>query len=111
MFDEELGAPPEDPIGFRRFVDDIGGVWKGSKEDFICWSDRVNEGLKRYGLSIKDTPEDKWELNPPGSYTVFLDIKFEFDDELGVYTNANIKKTDARALLTSSQITLNKHSP
>ena len=33
------------------------------------------------------------------SITVFLDIKFRFDDQIGLVTDINIKKTDARAYL------------
>ena len=49
-----------------------------------------------YGLSIKEKLEEKWDINPPGEYTVFLDIKFTFDNVKGLLTDVNIKNTDAQ---------------
>ena len=46
-----------------------------------------------------DKPEATWDFNQPGQYTVFLDIKFNFDNINGLLTDVNIKKTDARVYL------------
>ena len=90
---------PKDLLGIKRFVDDIGGVWTGSVENFVRWSDHVNHKLQEYGLSIKEKAEDSWDINPPGVHTVFLDIKYTFDESNGLVTDVNIKKTDARVYL------------
>jgi hypothetical protein len=90
---------PEELLGLKRFVDDICGLWTGSRESFELWSDRVNEELRVYGLSIKDKSETVWDFNEPGQDTVFLDIRFNFDANVGLLTDVNIKKTDARVYL------------
>jgi len=92
--------PAPELLAFRRFIDDIAGLWAGTEESFINWSDRINAKLQTdFGLSIKDNPSEAWDFNNPDSFTVFLDIKFRFDEQAGLVTDINIKKTDARAYL------------
>ena len=87
-------------INFKRFIDDIAGLWNGSEESFEKWSDKINAGLQtEFSLSIKDNPLERWDLNCSDHYTVFLDIKFRFDQICGITTDINIKSTDARAYL------------
>ena len=93
---------PDELLAFKRFVDDIGGLWKGCPEKFKAWSDEVNKKLSVFGLSIKDKPQDPWDINKPGDFTVFLDIKYTFDDVEGLLTDVNIKPTDARVYLNFS---------
>ena len=91
--------PPEHLLCMKRFVDDVGGLWIGSKEDFEIFSDIVNVQLNKYGLSIKDSSDSVWDFHLPDTYTVFLDVQFRFDRLLGLMTDVNIKKTDSRMYL------------
>ena len=86
-------------IGYKRFLDDIMGLWSGSREEFISWADIVNNDLGFVGLSIKDNKEDDWQFSPSSDYCIFLDIKFRFDRQEGLQTDVNIKSTDARIYL------------
>ena len=86
-------------IGYKRFLDDIMGLWSGSREEFISWADIVNNDLGFVGLSIKDNKEDDWQFSPSNDYCIFLDIKFRFDRQEGLQTDVNIKSTDARIYL------------
>ena len=86
-------------MGLKQFVDDLGGLWSGSEEDFISWSNDVNARLVEFGLSIKEDPTNTWDFNHPGVFTVFLDIKFQFDTTKGLKTDVNIKETDSRVYL------------
>ena len=90
---------PDSLMALKRFVDDLTGLWVGSEEDFIIWSDQVNERLGDFGLSIKDSPDIKWDFKKSGEYTTFLDINYSFDLSSGLITDVNIKKTDARTFL------------
>ena len=90
---------PDSLLGLKRFVDDLTGLWTGSKQEFITWADSVNSQLRGYGLSIKDNPTANWDFNPPGHHTVFLDIKYTFSETEGLHTDVNIKETDARVYL------------
>ena len=86
-------------LGYKRFLDDITGLWTGSKEDYEIWADRVNRKLGELGLSIKEDPSTEWDFHPPTSDCVFLDIRFRFDMEDGLLTDVHIKPTDARVYL------------
>ena len=86
-------------LGFKRFLDDIMGLWTGTKEQFTSWADSVNRGLGKWGLSIKDNEEDCWQFSPPSVDCIFLDIRFRFDISEGLLTDVNIKSTDARVYL------------
>ena len=86
-------------IGLKRFLDDIMGLWTGSRDEFVSWADSVNCKLGAWGLSIKDNKEDVWQFSPPSEYCVFLDIRFRFDQQEGLLTDVNIKSTDARVYL------------
>jgi hypothetical protein len=90
---------PDHLIALKRFVDDLTGLWVGSKEEFITWSDMVNVKLGEFGLSIKDSPENDWDFKEPGQFSTFLDIKYTFDTTSGLATDVNIKDTDARTFL------------
>ena len=92
-------SSPKELLSLKRFVDDVSGMWSGTVEHFQIWSDEVNQLLKEYGLSIKNKEEDPWDINEPGKFTVFLDIKYTFDETIGLVTDVNIKETDARVYL------------
>jgi len=91
----DSGNVPKGLLGLKRFVDDLAGLWVGSKNDFITWANMVNESLNRFGLSIKDNLDDPWDFNSPGNYTVFLDIRFMFNSTGCLFTDVNVKSTDA----------------
>ena len=90
---------PEQLVSLKRFVDDLSGLWAGTRRSFIKWSEFVNSQLALFGLSIKEKESQNWDLNPPGDFTTFLDIKFTFDKDEGLVTDVNIKPTDARIYL------------
>ena len=77
MVFDELGGAPDDLVGYRSYVDDVGGCWIGSVDDFVEFSEKVNNLLfERYGLSIKG---GNWEIMKGSQFSVFLDVKFRFD--------------------------------
>ena len=88
-------------VDLKRFVDDLTGLWCGSKEDFIAWADIVNDNLNKFGLSLKANHHEEWEFNEVGSgkYTTFLDINYMFDHDGSLLTDINIKATDSRNYL------------
>ena len=90
---------PDQLLGLKRFVDDLTGLWVGSRSEFIIWADRINSNLNRLGLSIKDDINEPWDFHEVGDYTTFLDIKFMFDDSGSLFTDINVKSTDARVYL------------
>ena len=91
---------PDELIAMKRFVDDLTGLWRGSHDLFCLWADTVNAKLKEVGLSLKSDPLAVWDINPPGVYSVFLDIKYMFHvEDRSLQTDINIKKTDARVYL------------
>ena len=93
---------PKELLSLRRFVDDLTGIWTGTFEEFIAWSDSVNQNLHKLGLSIKDNDVDPWDFIEPGAYTTFLDIKYMFSETGSLTTDINIKATDARVYLNYS---------
>ena len=104
--------PAPELLDLRRFIDDIAGLWDGTEESFISWADKINAKLQAdFNLSIKDNPSEAWDLNNPDTFTVFLDIKFRFDDQIGLVTDINIKKTDAKHIYTTTAIILARPSP
>ena len=82
-------------LGYRRFLDDIAGLWTGSYEDFVIWADSINSKLNDMGLSIKEDEEAKWDFHEAGSLCTFLDIQFTYKDDEGLFTDINIKPTDS----------------
>jgi hypothetical protein len=95
-------ASPDTPahlLALKRFIDDLCGLWTGSKLEFTCWSDSVNEKLSKFGLSIKDNPDKEWDFQGPGEPTTFLDIRYCFEAGSGLFTDINIKATDAHTYL------------
>ena len=86
-------------LGLKRVVDDLKGLWVGSKSEFVSWANSVNSNLNRLGLSIEDNFEDPWDFNSSGVYTTFLDIRFMFNNDGSLSTDINVKETDARVYL------------
>ena len=86
-------------MGLKRFVDDLTGLWVGSKSEFVSWANSVNSNLNRLGLSIKDNFEDPWDFNSSGVYTTFLDIRFMFNNDGSLSTDINVKETYSRGYL------------
>ena len=78
----------------KRYIDDGVGVFNGTKRIFADWITQVNSLLKQYGLNI-----DEWNVENPGNYVSFLDIKFCFDVNGILQTDLHIKDTDARSYL------------
>ena len=99
VYGTDFELAPSELLGVKRFVDDLGGLWTGSRDQFISWSNDVNIRLQEFGLSIKEDNLDPWDFNTPGEFTTLLDIKFQFNQAEGLVTDVNIKETDSRAFL------------
>ena len=78
-------------LSYKRFLDDIAGLWIGTRENFINWADSMNRHLNTLGLSIKDDIKSQWDFYSTGEYCVFLDIRFS--NNKGLLTDINIKPT------------------
>ena len=91
---------PPQLIDLRRFIDDLGGMWSGTVEQFGVWADGVNRILERdYGLSLKRDHTKPWDISGADEFATFLDVRFKFDAETRLITDVNIKDTDARVYL------------
>jgi hypothetical protein len=82
-------------LGFKRFLDDIMGLWTGSKEEFISWAHSVN---CKFGTWVYLSRTMRMIV---GSFhrhqnIVFLDIRSRYDQMDGSLTDVNIKSTNAR---------------
>ena len=75
-----------------RFIDDGAGIFKGSEREFKNWKKTLTEGLKNYGLTIK---EKDWDVALKHGDTVhILDVKFSFDVQAKLVTDLYQKETD-----------------
>ena len=99
LSDSDNGVFSPSLLGYKRFLDDVAGLWTGSNEEFVIWADSINSKLNDMGLSIKDDDNASWDFHKAGSLCTFLDIQFAYKDDEGLFTDINIKPTDARVYL------------
>ena len=78
----------------KRYIDDGSGTFRGTKRMFSEWIIQVNSLISPYGLYI-----DEHNIEDPGSYVSFLDIRFCFDFDGNLQTDLYVKETDARSYL------------
>ena len=82
-----------------RFIDDGGGVFTGTIEEFVNWRRKLTESLKQFGLIIK---EEDWSVAANLGETVhILDILFGFDENGNLKTDLYRKETDSRVFCTT----------
>ena len=78
----------------KRYIDDGGGFYDGTKRQFSDFIRNVNDKLSIYGLTI-----DEHSIAEHNSYTPLLDIQFCFDKNGKLQTDLYVKETDSRAYL------------
>ena len=78
----------------KRYIDDGAGQFTGSARQFSTWINKVNEAIAQYGLEI-----DEFQVENPGDFVSFLDIKYTFDEEGNLQTDLHVKETDSRSYL------------
>ena len=86
----------------KRFIDDGGGFYFGSEEEFMVWLDVVNREIASYGLHI-----DEWSFRGNSIYINLLDINYCFDENGKLQTDLYVKETDSRAYLNFSSAHFN----
>ena len=79
--EEEIGKRPK---WWKRFVDDVIGVWKGSKEEFLRFIKICNDNEERIKVTYEVCEQE----------AVFLDVKVIRQEEGQVKTELYIKPTD-----------------
>ena len=78
-------------IFWKRFIDDILGLWKGTKRQFDSFVNKLNEAAKPYGIHFGDCQFGK-SVN-------YLDVQLSLDDNNLVQYRLFKKETDARLYL------------
>ncbi|KAL5251597.1 hypothetical protein ACHWQZ_G017089 [Mnemiopsis leidyi] len=81
-------------VTLKRYIDDGAGFFDGTKRQFSEFISTVNCRLSNIGLNI-----DEFNIEDPGTYTSFLDIRFMFDDNGDLQTDLFVKETDSRSYL------------
>ena len=80
-------------VKLNRFIDDITGIWKGTRDDLQIWFSEVRKrSVESFGLDFTLKIEKITE------YTQFLDINYKFEDGC-VHTDLYKKPTDANRYL------------
>ena len=72
------------PKVWYRFVDDIWGIWKGSKEEFMRFVEVCNGHEERIKVTFEICEKE----------AVFLDVKVSRNEEGGIKTELYVKPTD-----------------
>ena len=78
---EKIGKKPK---WWKRFVDDVIGIWKGTKEEFLKFIEVCNENEERIKVTYEICEKE----------AVFLDVKVVRQEEGKVKTELYIKPTD-----------------
>ena len=84
-------------VGIKRFIDDGCGIHRMSVESFKQFMIDVSNGVKLYGLKIK---ESDWSVSESPSIPIhFLDIKIYVNKDNKIITTLYRKPTDSRRYL------------
>ena len=88
-WEEEVNGRAEKEIGKKPkvwycFVDDIWGIWKGSKEEFMRFVEVCNGHEERIKVTFEICEKE----------AVFLDVKVSRNEEGGIKTELYVKPTD-----------------
>ena len=81
----------------KRYIDDGGGFYSGSAQQFSNWLTAVNQIIGPLGLYI-----DESNFQPNSQFINLLDIQYCFDTEGQLQTDLYIKETDSRSYLNFS---------
>ena len=79
--EEEIGKKPR---FWKRFVDDIIGVWKGNKEEFLRFIEICNNNEERIKVTYEICETE----------AIFLDVKVTRNEEGELKTELYVKPTD-----------------
>ena len=88
-WEKEVGEKAEEQIGkrpkwWKRFVDDVIGVWKGSKEEFLRFIEVCNANEERIKVTYDICEKE----------AIFLDVKVIREEGGRVKTELYVKPTD-----------------
>ena len=85
-------------VSIKRFIDDGVGIHNLSSRQFSQWRNSLTEGVRKFGLNIKETD---WKIAECSSNPVnFLDILFWIDNDGKIQTDLYVKPTDSRRYLS-----------
>ena len=84
----------ESVIYWKRYIDDIFGIWKGTREQFNIFMQRLNGITKGFGITF--------DGEQFGSSVSFLDVTLFFDDNNLIQHRLYTKPTDSRRYLNTS---------
>lgn len=76
---------------WKRFIDDIIGLWVGSKRQFECFVTKLNHLAKPFGIQFGDSQF--------GRSVNYLDVTLSLDDSNNIEYRLFKKETDARLFL------------
>ena len=77
-------------LDVKRFIDDGGGFYFATEEEFLDWLRKVNDLIGLLGLHI-----DEWSFKKNSEFINLLDILYCFDSEGELQTDLFIKETDS----------------
>ena len=89
-------------LDVKRFIDDGGGFYFATEEEFLDWLRKVNELIGLLGLHI-----DEWSFKKNSEFINLLDILYCFDSEGELQTDLFTKETDSRSYLNFGSAHLN----
>ena len=78
---------------WRRFIDDIFGIWKGSRRQFDLFVSKLNEAAKPFGIQFGDCQFGK-SVN-------YLDVELTLGENNNIEYRLFKKETDARLYLNT----------
>ena len=84
----------ESVIYWKRYIDEIFGIWKGTREQFNIFMQRLNGITKGFGITF--------DGEQFGSSVSFLDVTLFFDDNNLIQHRLYTKPTDSRRYLNTS---------
>jgi hypothetical protein len=78
-------------IFWKRFIDDVLGLWKGTERQFNAFVNKLNDAARPYGIQFGDCQFGK-SVN-------YLDVQLSLDEDNQVQYRLFKKETDARLYL------------
>ena len=79
---------------WKRYIDDVFGIWKGTERQFQVFVKELNKEAKKYGIQFADAQI--------GRKVHYLDIKLYLDDHNTIQYCLYRKETDARQFLNTA---------
>ena len=81
---------------WKRFIDDVIGLWTGTKEEFNKFVKTLNDEAKLFGIHF---PKEEVKF---GKCVDFLDLTISLDEENKIHHKLFVKPTDARTYLNTN---------